>query len=356
MDKPQIDLKDAKILAVDDVPANLDVLSQALEAGGYNVLVATSGETALDLVTRIEPDLILLDVMMPGIDGFETCRRLKADEATEEIPVIFLTARNELDGVLEGFQAGGVDYISKPFQKDEVLIRIRTHLERSRMAKDLAELNALLEQKVADRTRELRQKVVELEGRDRIAQHLLTYHTLEDTLVLVLGVIVDVTPLDRVVVYRVDEEDLIPMAAVGALELGQVATEDQLLHIHPSPAQESAIQKMREAMHPIAENLSKNDDATPFMVAPILRAEELLGIIVADSHGNQEAIDPQTVQAVAGFALQAAVAISDAQVQKDATLWKDQLDDVLQLEDLAATMSVLEKQSDQQTPERDLDS
>lgn len=107
MNRPQIDLTGAKILAVDDVPANLDVLSQALEAGGYNVLVATSGETALDLVTRIEPDLILLDVMMPGIDGFETCRRLKANEEVEEIPVIFLTARNELEGVLEGFPGRG---------------------------------------------------------------------------------------------------------------------------------------------------------------------------------------------------------------------------------------------------------
>lgn len=98
----------------------------------------------------------MLDVMMPGIDGFETCRRLKANDATRSIPVIFLTARDELEGVLEGFRAGGVDYISKPFQKEEVLIRIRTHLERDRLAKELAELNAHLEQKVAERTAELR--------------------------------------------------------------------------------------------------------------------------------------------------------------------------------------------------------
>jgi CheY-like chemotaxis protein len=106
MNKPIIDLSGAKILTVDDVPANLDVLSQSLESDGYNVLVATSGETAIQVAKQTSPDLILLDVMMPGIDGFETCRRLKADPDTAGSPVIFLTARNELEGVLEGFQAG----------------------------------------------------------------------------------------------------------------------------------------------------------------------------------------------------------------------------------------------------------
>lgn len=124
-----IENKNLRILIVDDVPENLDILSRSLEQQAYNVLVATSGEMALKVADRTRPDLILLDIMMPGIDGFETCRRLKASADTQDIPVIFLTAWDDSDGLLEGFRAGGVDYITKPFQKEEVLIRIRTHLQ-----------------------------------------------------------------------------------------------------------------------------------------------------------------------------------------------------------------------------------
>ena len=124
MNKPTIDLTDSKVLIVDDIPENLDILSRSLEDQKYNVLVATNGEMALEVAAQTNPDVILLDVIMPGIDGFETCRRMKAEPELREIPVIFLTAWNELEGLLEGFRAGGVDYITKPFQKEEVLIRL----------------------------------------------------------------------------------------------------------------------------------------------------------------------------------------------------------------------------------------
>lgn len=113
MNEPSIDLTGARILIVDDVPANLDVLGLTLEDSGYNVLVATSGEMAIKVAMQATPELILLDVSMPGIDGFEACRRLKAAPETRDTPVIFLTARNEMEGILEGFQSGGVDYITK---------------------------------------------------------------------------------------------------------------------------------------------------------------------------------------------------------------------------------------------------
>ena len=95
MDRPPIDLTGSKILLVDDTPDNLRVLRQTLEAEGYNILAATSGETALRIARNAQPDLILLDVMMPGMDGFETCRRLKGEAVTQEIPVVFVTARAE---------------------------------------------------------------------------------------------------------------------------------------------------------------------------------------------------------------------------------------------------------------------
>ncbi|MBT5144812.1 MAG: sigma 54-interacting transcriptional regulator [Gemmatimonadetes bacterium] len=134
-----LDVRGARILVVDDTPANLTVLCQALEDAGYRVMVAGDGLTALEIAGGSAPDLILLDVMMPGIDGYETCRRLQADEQMREIPVVFLTANDETVAVVEGFQAGGIDYVVKPFRKEEVLARIQTHLERALLARRLTE-------------------------------------------------------------------------------------------------------------------------------------------------------------------------------------------------------------------------
>ncbi len=133
------------ILIVDDIPENLDVLCQTLEPEGYNVLAAPNGEAALKIATGTHPDLILLDIMMPGIDGFETCRRLKENPVTAEIPVIFITAHNETKKMVEGFQAGSVDYITKPFQHEEVRVRVRNHLTIKSLQDGLREANTKLE-------------------------------------------------------------------------------------------------------------------------------------------------------------------------------------------------------------------
>ena len=172
MPTPDLDLTGAKILLVDDTPENLKILRETLEAEGYSILVATSGEAALKIATSGRPDLILLDVMMPGMDGFETCRRLKQDEITRDIPVLFVTARGETEAVLEGFTVGGVDYIVKPFQSQEVLMRVRTHLQIDRLARDLARSNAGLTRANEDLQEEIaRRKALGLE-RDHLAEHL----------------------------------------------------------------------------------------------------------------------------------------------------------------------------------------
>ena len=155
MDRPQIDLTGAKVLLVDDTPANLKLLRQALEPEGYSILIASSGETALKIACNGQPDLILLDVQMPGLDGFETCRCLKENPATQDIPVIFVTARAETESVVEGFRAGGIDYIVKPFQSEEVLARVRTHLQIDHLARQLEASNRALSaanQKVRETT------------------------------------------------------------------------------------------------------------------------------------------------------------------------------------------------------------
>jgi diguanylate cyclase (GGDEF)-like protein len=167
-DVPQ-DAGTPTVLIVDDTPANVGILVDYLEGRQVRVTVAQEGEEGLARAEFVQPDLILLDVMMPGMDGFETCRRLKASSRTRDIPVIFMTALSETHDKVAGFAAGGVDYVTKPFQIDEVWARVTTHLALRSAQKRLAEQNAqlrrteaelqaannLLEQRVAERTAEL---------------------------------------------------------------------------------------------------------------------------------------------------------------------------------------------------------
>lgn len=125
------------ILIVDDEPANLGILVDILKDTGINVSVALNGEKGIEQAETVRPDLILLDIMMPGIDGFETCRRLKQNDATRDIPVIFLTALSDTDQVVKGFEAGAVDYITKPFRQMEILVRINTQLALRKQIKNI---------------------------------------------------------------------------------------------------------------------------------------------------------------------------------------------------------------------------
>ncbi|MEO1353834.1 MAG: response regulator [Cyanobacteria bacterium J06635_15] len=133
------------ILVVDDTPANLEVISEALTDAGYEVATALSGDRALKQIQHRAPDLILLDIQMPGIDGFETCRQLKENPKTADIPIIFMTALSDAESKVKAFNIGAVDYVTKPFQEKEVLARVNTHLK-------LHQLNQTLEQRVAERT------------------------------------------------------------------------------------------------------------------------------------------------------------------------------------------------------------
>ncbi len=144
------------ILVVDDTLANLEVISEALSDGGFEVAIATDGELAISQAELSCPGLILLDVMMPGIDGFETCRRLKASHLTQDIPVIFMTALADYTDKVKGLHLGAVDYVTKPFQEAELIARVKTQLK-------LHHLNRNLEQQVAERTTELTQALQKLQ-------------------------------------------------------------------------------------------------------------------------------------------------------------------------------------------------
>jgi DNA-binding response OmpR family regulator/DNA-binding CsgD family transcriptional regulator len=122
------------VLVVDDTPDTLGFLTDTLDHAGFTVLIATDGGSALDLVDQITPDLVLMDAVMPGMNGFEVCRRLKREKLLSNMPVIFMTGLSETEHVIEGLAAGGVDYVTKPIVIDELLARIRVHLANARIA------------------------------------------------------------------------------------------------------------------------------------------------------------------------------------------------------------------------------
>ncbi len=146
-----------KILVVDDTPPSLRLLTVLLKEEGYEVRSAISGELALDAAASEPPDLILLDIRMPGMDGFEVCRQLKAQPATQDVPVIFVSAVLETDDKVLGFNLGAVDYVTKPYQREELLARVRTHLELNRLRNHLEAL-------VEERTAELKQSEKKLKA------------------------------------------------------------------------------------------------------------------------------------------------------------------------------------------------
>ncbi|MEA5466737.1 sensor histidine kinase [Leptothoe sp. PORK10 BA2] len=148
--------ENAKILVVDDIPSNLEVILESLADEGYIVATAISGERALKRLEHYVPDLILLDIQMPDIDGFETCRQIKANPSTSSIPVIFITAFSDHESIVKGFSLGAADYISKPFRKPELLARVRTHLQVTRLTQHL-------ETQVTERTAKLQAALDELQ-------------------------------------------------------------------------------------------------------------------------------------------------------------------------------------------------
>jgi two-component system sensor histidine kinase/response regulator len=161
-----------RILAVDDNPRNLLVIGALLTSNNYEVDNAGSGQQALNMSETNDYDLILMDVIMPGMDGFETCTKIREIEKNRDIPLIFLTAKDDIASLKKGFSSGGVDYLPKPFNTDELVARVRTHIELKRLRDNQKEVNQWLEKMVAERTNELQKAYLTLESANRELQKL----------------------------------------------------------------------------------------------------------------------------------------------------------------------------------------
>ncbi len=181
-----------QILIVDDNPANLGVLSDYLKDYGFRILAARSGDSALKKLEHIQPDIILMDVMMPGIDGFETCQQIKANEKTKDIPVIFMTALAETGDKVKGFKAGGVDYITKPLQHEEVLARVTTHLRIRDLTYNLQKQNLRLQEitkELQTTNANLSKRALQLETSSQVSQRVTSILSLDELLMELTRVI-----------------------------------------------------------------------------------------------------------------------------------------------------------------------
>ena len=213
-----------KVLIVDDTKTNIAILVEALREE-YKLGVATSGVKALEYVAVNHPDLILLDIMMPEMDGYETCARLKAEEETRGIPVIFITALNEIEDKTKGFELGAVDYITKPFEVVEVQARVKTHLKIEQYREELEERNRELERVQA----RLQHQVKELEGRDRLVHAQMSVATSGQAVEGILKAVTQVLECDQAAVYQpLEGEDLLAVTGLlGGKELpGTVAADN----------------------------------------------------------------------------------------------------------------------------------
>jgi two-component system sensor histidine kinase/response regulator len=168
------------ILIIDDGPANIKMLEILLKAENYKTISATSGAQALEIIRDVIPDLILLDVMMPGMDGFEVSKKIKENEAADNVPIIFLSAKTEVNDIVHGFSLGAVDYITKPFNRIELLARVKTHIELKRSREKLK--RSFLDLK------ESQQKIIELERRNSVlAMVATTDHEINQPLTVLSG-------------------------------------------------------------------------------------------------------------------------------------------------------------------------
>ncbi len=260
------------ILVVDDIDSNIKILVDTL-GNMYNVAVAMNGEAALQAVKENPPDLILLDIMMPGMDGFEVCRRLKTDKQAANIPVIFVTAKAEMEDEQKGLDLGAVDYIIKPVSPPLVRARVKNHIA-------LKEAHDHLEELVNLRTRQLNMKVQELEGRDQLVRFQMKSPDIETAVQEILRIVSDVIEVDGSSLY-------LPTPSGTALKKS-VSTPSPLgRKENASTDKDKGMQLATKAFQQKKVVVGQNRQ----MAAPMIFSDEIFGVIWLVTSASQEEIE-----------------------------------------------------------------
>lgn len=326
------------ILVVDDTPTNLEVLFNFLSDSGFRILIAEDGESAIQKANYAQPDLILLDVMMPGIDGFETCRRLKSEESTQGIPIIFMTALTETVDKLKGFSLGAVDYITKPLQYEEVLARVKTHLRLELLTRQLQEKNLQLEQEIQERKqieaalqRENQRSQLFAEVSLKIRRSLQIDDILQTTVTEVQRIL----QADRVLVYRLWSD------GTGSSVAEAVLPNFPLVMGYHFPEEIFPVdyhQQYQQGRMRIVADVTKDPHLPPCLVkfvqtfkvqaklvVPILNKEHLWGLLIAHQCRSPREWTEFETQLLSQIANQIGIALNQAQLLEQETLQRQEL-------------------------------
>lgn len=310
-----------RILVVDDTPANIKILNEDLKKI-YHISVAKCGLDALELAEQETPDLILLDIMMPEMDGYEVCRRLKSNKTTAKIPIIFVTAKSEDIDEQHGLSLGAIDYITKPFSIPVTKARIHNHLEL-KIARDN------LEELVAERTRELRlaniklaKYIKELEGRDLLTRLQTSGASQDETGIEICRIVLDVIGAPRVILYYPDKlsNQLLPAllfdpALSNSPQIGKGIDEEAIVISHDIAMQ--AMQQKKLVIGP------SND-----MAVPVCFSAEFFGVIwVADVNLDKSIGDNQEI--LHRLSNDAAAALRWARINEDILFGRMDLNKIL---------------------------
>ncbi|NHC37219.1 response regulator [Scytonema millei] len=319
------------ILVVDDTPTNLEILFDFLTNYGFKILIAEDGESALQKAAYASPDLILLDILMPGIDGFETCSRLKANESTREIPVIFMTALSETADKVKGLQVGAVDYVTKPLQHEEVLARVQTHLRLRSLAKQLQAQNVQLQQEIEQRQRQYQRSQLFAEVALKIRQSL----QLEEILQAAAIEVQKILQADRVLIYRLRSdgtgsavaEAVLPgwFSVLGQQFAAEVFPEDCHQLYCQGRIRGIADVEREENIAPCLVEFMRQVQVKAKLVVPIIIKEELWGLLIAHQCSSPRDWTDFETELLGQLADQIGIAITQAQLLEQETRYSQEL-------------------------------
>ncbi len=324
--------KQETILIIDDNPINLEVLFKTLEMANFKISVANDAQTALNIIDYAPPNLILLDIMLPGMDGFEMCRRLKADQTTKDIPVIFMTALADTSNEVKGFQLGAADYITKPFQVDRVLSRVRTHLTLQSAQKKLQAQNIQLQQEMAKRKQaeevikkanyELEARLDELSTLNYITQTVATVLDLPKALETTAEIIANLLDAQSTYVslLNVEQTEVAVIAQYSRFRsstslvglIFSMADNPSMSHVLEQK-KSLAIFQTDSALKPIPD-IFQERGILGLLNVPLQARAEIIGIISVGLNQTDHYFTPAEVELVETIAGQIAGAIENARL------------------------------------------